>query len=157
VFLAEVLDPTEVIYRANRQFDVMTTVDHYLYRKINVAREENPALQETKRYYLSKKSNGQFNQDIFSIARWTGSGSSANIVLAFVNLRDWVVGSDSFAIPSAVSIDSSKTYQCYNLTGNPNQALWGSGRTGADILANGVWVGFNYANEIQYLKLVALN
>jgi len=254
VFLAEVLDPTEVIYRANRQFDVMTTVDHYLYRhndatmsqyfnsqegesgiygynasmmhngtshdedgngnkwlmaaryavsaasygvpmafmgqplgiqhkinfqtawaeisgvwsnadssvadmyrKINVAREENPALQDTKRYYLSKKSNGQFNQDVFSIARWTGSGSSANIVLAFVNLRDWVISSDTFAIPSAVSIDPSKTYQCYNLTGNPSTALWGSGRTGADILANGVWVGFNYANEVQFLKLVAIN
>ncbi len=254
VFLAEVLDPTEVIYRANRHFDVMTTVDHWLYRKddvtmsqlygsqeneswiygynatmmhngtshdedgngnkwlmvarhavsaaaygvpmafmgqplgvphkinfqtawsemsgywnnadanvaaqykkINEARDQNAALRSTKRYYLGKKSDGQFRQDIFSIARWEGSGSSANIVLAFVNLRDWNVGSDTFGIPSAVPVDSSKTYQCYNLAGNPSQPLWGSGRTGADILNNGVYVGFNYGNEVQYLKLVATN
>lgn len=252
VFLAEVLDPTEVIYRANRHFDLMTTVDHYLYRKddltmsevygsqegeaaiygynaammhngtshdedgngntwlmaaryavsaasygvpmvfmgqplgigskinfqtswseissawsnantnvaamykkINTAREQNPALLGAKRYYLSKKSNGQFRSDIFSLARWDGSGTNANIVLAFVNMRDWTVDSDTFGVPTAVPIVTNATYQCYNLAGDPNQALWGSGRSGSDILNNGVWVGFNYPNEIQYLKLVA--
>jgi len=254
IFLAEVLDPTEILYRVNRHFDVITSVDHYLYRndsvtmsqlygsqeseaaiygynaplmhngtshdedgngnkwlmaaryavsasaygvpmafmgqplgvphkinfqtawadmqsywngadsavadmykKINIAREQNAALKGDKRYYLSKKSNGQFNQDVFSLARWSGSGSSANIVLAFVNLRNWNVGSDTFAIPGAVPIDSSKTYQCYNLTGNPTQPLWGSGVSGANLLNNGIWVGFNYANEIQFLKIVAIN
>lgn len=32
VFLAEVLDPDQVLYRANRHFDLITSVDHYLYR-----------------------------------------------------------------------------------------------------------------------------
>ncbi|XCN72567.1 MAG: alpha-amylase family glycosyl hydrolase [Candidatus Electrothrix aestuarii] len=32
VFFAEVLDPDQVLYRTNRLFDVITTVDHYLYR-----------------------------------------------------------------------------------------------------------------------------
>ncbi len=32
VFLAEVLDPDEILYRTNRHFDVITSVDHYLYR-----------------------------------------------------------------------------------------------------------------------------
>lgn len=254
IFLAEVLDPTEILYRVNRHFDIITSVDHWLYRndsvtmsqlygsqegeasvygynaplmhngtshdedgngnkwlmaaryavsasaygvpmvfmgqplgvankinfqtawsdmssywntadsavaamykKINTAREQNPALRSTKRYYLGKKSNGQFRDDIFSLARWEGSGSGVNIVLAFVNLRNWVIGSDTFAIPSAVPLDSSRTYQCYNLAGDPNQPLWGSGISGADLLNNGIWVGFNYANEIQYLKLVAIN
>lgn len=32
VFLAEVLDPDVVRYRSNRHFDIVTTVDHWLYR-----------------------------------------------------------------------------------------------------------------------------
>jgi glycosidase len=36
VFLAEVLDPDQVRYRMNRQFDIITTVDHELYRKDDV-------------------------------------------------------------------------------------------------------------------------
>ena len=33
IFLAEVLDPDAIQYRLNRVFDVLTTKDHYLYRK----------------------------------------------------------------------------------------------------------------------------
>jgi glycosidase len=33
VFLAEALDPDEVRYRVNRHFDLITTVDHWLYRR----------------------------------------------------------------------------------------------------------------------------
>jgi len=33
VFLAEALDPDPVRYRVNRQFDLITTVDHWLYRR----------------------------------------------------------------------------------------------------------------------------
>lgn len=36
VFLAEVLDPDPVQYRLNKVFDVLTTLDHYLYRKTDV-------------------------------------------------------------------------------------------------------------------------
>jgi hypothetical protein len=36
VFLAEALDPDTIRYRANRQFDLLTTVDHWLYRNSGV-------------------------------------------------------------------------------------------------------------------------
>ena len=36
VFLAEVLDPDPIQYRLNKVFDVLTTKDHYLYRKSDV-------------------------------------------------------------------------------------------------------------------------
>jgi hypothetical protein len=36
VFLAEVLDPDKIRYRVNRHFDLITTVNHYLYRSDNV-------------------------------------------------------------------------------------------------------------------------
>lgn len=36
IFLAEVLDPDVVRYRSNRHFDVVTTVDHWLYRSNDV-------------------------------------------------------------------------------------------------------------------------
>lgn len=36
VFLAEVLDPDPIRYRMNRQFDIITTVDHWLYRNDGV-------------------------------------------------------------------------------------------------------------------------
>jgi Alpha amylase, catalytic domain len=40
VFLAEVLDPDPVQYRLNRVFDVLTTKDHYLYRKSDLSMHE---------------------------------------------------------------------------------------------------------------------
>lgn len=40
VFLAEVLDPDQIQYRLNRVFDVLTTKNHYLYRKNDVKMSE---------------------------------------------------------------------------------------------------------------------
>ncbi len=249
VFLAEVLDPDEVRYRANRHFDIVTTVDHYLYRindvtmdqlrgslegeaglygynaavlhngtshdeqgngkvwlmvaryavaaanhgvpmvymgqplgipykvdfqnswqniksfwdnadpavfamyrRINNARAGSGALRSTNRWFLNKQSGGGFNNDIFSVARWEGD----DVVLVFVNLRDAVVGPETFAIPDAVPLDGNAgvRYQAVNLLADdPNAPLWPEPRTAADIKANGVFVGFNFANETQYLQL----
>jgi glycosidase len=249
VFLAEVLDPDEVRYRANRHFDIVTTVDHYLYRiddvtmsqlrdslegeaglygynaavlhngtshdeqgngnvwlmvaryavaaanhgvpmvymgqplgipykvdfqnswqnikgfwdnanpavftmyrRINDARAGSAALRSTNRWFLAKQGGGGFNNDIFSVARWLGD----EVVLVFVNLRDAVVGPEVFAIPDAVPLDGNPAvrYQAVNLLADdPNAPLWPTPRTAADIKANGVFVGFNFANESQYLQL----
>lgn len=40
VFLAEVLDPDRIQYRLNKVFDLLTTKDHYLYRKSDVTMSE---------------------------------------------------------------------------------------------------------------------
>jgi hypothetical protein len=40
VFLAEVLDPDQIQYRMNRVFDVLTTKNHYLYRKNDLRMSE---------------------------------------------------------------------------------------------------------------------
>ncbi len=247
VFLAEVLDPDQVRYRANRHFDIVTTVDHWLYRRndlsmselrdsleneaslygynaavlhngtshdeegnanvwlmaarhavasavygvpmvymgqpigvpykvnfesswenlksfwdganpavfamyrrINEARAGQPALRGTARYFLSRRAGG-FNDEIFSVARWAGG----DVVLAFVNLRDRVVGPDVFAVPDAVPLEGGGArYQAFNLLADdPNAALWPAPRTAADIRGNGVFVRFNFANESQYLSL----
>lgn len=249
VFLAEALDPDQIRYRVNRQFDVLTTVDHWLYRhtgvttsqlvgsleaeadlygynaaimhngtshdeegngnawlmaaryavaaavhgvpmvymsqplgvpykidfqlswqnvaafwttantqafavyrRINEAREQSSALRGTNRYFLQKHFGGGFNEHIFSVARWADD----NIVLAFVNLRDQVVQSDVFSLPTVIPLDSSSSakYQAFNLIAdNPHAPLWPEARTAADIRQNGVFVAFSLPNEIQFIVL----
>ena len=220
VFLAEALDPDAVRYRVNRYFDVLTTVDHWLYRsndvtmsqlvnsleaeaalygynalimhngtshdeegnsnvwlmtaryavaasmygtpmiymtqplgiaqkvdfkktwqnlksswenapthvftvyqRLNQARQENAALRSTNQYFLHKQFGGGFNENIFSVARWKDD----NLVLVFVNLRDWMVGSEIYAIPDVLPLDTSDgvVYQAFNLVADsPETPLW---------------------------------
>lgn len=257
IFLAEVLDPNEVLYRINRSFDVITTVDHWLYRKddltmteiknslesetsiygdnavimhngtshdetgnsnkwlmvaryaiaagmygtpmaymgqplgvgskidfrtswqnmksywdaadpavyamykrLNDARANNPALRSTHRYFLNRKYGGGVNNQIFACARWDqiNAVTTKNIVLVFVNMRDWVVGGETYAIPHDVGLvhAANVKYQAYNIASStPGTPLWSSARSADDIINNGVYVGFSYPNEVQYIKLVA--
>ena len=247
IFLAEALDPDAIRYRVNRHFDVLTTVDHWLYRdngvtmsqlawslegeaqlygynaaimhngtshdeegnanawlmmaryavaaaspgvpmaymsqplgvqykvdfqntwqdlkwfwdranpqvfglygRINEARRTHPALRSTQRYFLTRQYGGGFNENIFSAARWEGD----DIVLVFVNLRDGVVDPETFSIPGTVPLQSGANYQVVNLVADdPNQTLWPTARRGADIQRDGVYVKFNFPNEVQYLLL----
>jgi hypothetical protein len=247
VFLAEALDPDPIRYRVNRNFDLITTVDHWLYRnngvtmsqlagslegegqlygynsavlhngtshdeegngnawlmmaryavasaghgvpmvymgqplgvpqkvdfqntwqdikwfwdranpeidgmygRINEARRIHPALRSTSRYFLTRQYGGGFNENIFSVARWDGD----DVVLAFVNLREGVVGPETYSIPGAVPLEAGASYKVVNLVASdPNQPLWPSARSGADIFRDGVHVRFNFPNEVQYLHL----
>jgi hypothetical protein len=122
-----------------------------IYKRINQARVDQPALRSTNRWFLDRRGGG-FNESIFSIARWQGS----DIVLVFVNLRDHVVGPEAYSIPDQVPLDRSSgvRYQAFNLVGDdPNAALWPSPRTADEIYGDGVYVGFSVANETQYLVL----
>ncbi len=261
VFLAEVLDPPQVMYRANRHFDVMTSVDHYLYRlnditttqlaaslekearnfgynacimhngtshdesgnpdqwamvarygicaacygspmifmgqplgipgkidfkerwsnirdfwqdknnagvngmyrRINRARAQSRALRAAPRYFLFNRAN-RFNDHIFAVARWDVSPPATEIVLVFVNLNTARPLEDTFIIPQALPLipkDSdpvlspdSVHYQAFNLVAdNPDQPVWPTARSAADILKNGIYVKFTFPNEIQYLQL----
>ena len=247
IFLAEALDPDAIRYRVNRHFDVLTTVDHWLYRnngvtmsqlagslegeaqlygynaaimhngtshdeegnanawlmmaryavaaashgvpmaymgqplgvpykvdfqnswqdlkgywdganpqvyglygRINEARRTHSALRSPQRYFLTRQYGGGFNENIFSAARWEGD----DIILVFVNLRDGVVDPETYAIPAAVPLQAGATYQVVNLVADdPNQTLWPNPRRGADIQRDGVYVRFNFPNEVQYLLL----
>jgi hypothetical protein len=126
-----------------------------MYRRINVSREQNPALRSTNRYFLEKQTGGGVNENIFSVARWAGQ----NIVLAFVNLRDQPIDPEVFAIPNAVPLAQSQNvrYQAYNLLADdPTSPLWPQPQSGADLHRNGIFVRFSYANEAQYISLKAV-
>lgn len=123
-----------------------------MYRRLNAARENNPALRGTARYFLVRQFGGDRNENIFAVARWAGD----NVLLVFVNLRDRVVPPEVFAIPSALPLDrgTGVTYQVVNLAAdNPGQTLWPQPRSADDIYRNGVYVRFGYPNEVQYLLL----
>ena len=123
-----------------------------IYRRVNTARNEHSSLRGVNRYFLHRQYGGGFNENIFSVARWAGD----DIVLVFVNLRDQIVAPDIFCCPAVVPLDTASDilYQAYNLIADdPTAPLWPQPRTAADIHQNGIYVKFNYPNEIQYLNL----
>lgn len=123
-----------------------------MYRRINLARDNHPALRGTARYFLQRRSGGGMNQDIFAVARWSGDDQ----VLVFVNLRERGVAPDVFEIPAALPLDRRPgvRYQVFNLVADdPDQPLWPQPRSADEIYRDGVFVRFNLPNEVQYLQL----
>ena len=86
-----------------------------MYRRINTARSQNPALRSTKRFFLNKQEGRRLNDEIFSAAKW----AEDNVVLVFINLRDKRVGPETFAVPRNLPLrsDSGVRYQVRNLIG----------------------------------------
>ncbi len=124
-----------------------------LYGRINEARRTQSALRSTNRYFLTRQFGGGFNENIFSAARWEGD----EVVLVFVNLRDNGIDPETYAIPGNVPLQDGANYQVVNLVADdPNQTLWPNPRSGADIRRDGVFVRFNFPNEVQYLRLKRL-
>jgi glycosidase len=157
-----------------------------LYSMIGNARNSSPALRSEQSVLLNLQ-NGQPFDQIFSVAKFQRrnvSAASNDVVFAFVNLS---VGSDAETTAGNwfnVNIDQDhdgtndfgirpeRLYNVKNMaayTGNdPNRRnawLWGTGRTGSDLLTNGVFVHLNrvpashdgWASapyEAQFLKLV---
>jgi hypothetical protein len=74
VFLAEVLDPDAVQYRLNRVFDILTTKDHYLYRKSDVTAGELVGSLESEARLLGPSSlvmhNGTSHDEQGNSDRW---------------------------------------------------------------------------------------
>jgi hypothetical protein len=123
-----------------------------MYKKINDARSSSAALTGQSRYFL-RQTNGYFYEEIFSVARWVGDGDVDSAVLVFVNLDTSGAHSAAFAVPRAIRL--SGEYQACNLVADdPAAHLWPDYRSAEDIYASGVYVGFSYPNEVQYLRLV---
>ncbi|MEY4387598.1 MAG: hypothetical protein RLY20_2881, partial [Verrucomicrobiota bacterium] len=150
-----------------------------VYAGINQARQFSRALRSSNRYFLDQTSGGAQSQ-IHSVAKYeiaNASPNQADVVFAFANLDRYNNQSGTFNVnitqnsANLFGIKSGRTYNVKNIaaytaidTNRRNVWLWGAGRTGADVLANGVFVSLNKVPgsdpawtsspfEAQYLKL----
>ena len=149
------------------------------YTAVSQARRASPALRSGNTWFLNLKGNAPENQ-IFGEGKVDKPGGAASdVVFAFVNLT---VGANS-ATPNGVGFDvningsdgnvfgirADHTYNVRNIAAISEQrrsdCLWGPGRTGAEVLQNGIFVSLNrvptdeagWASapfEAQYLKLI---
>jgi hypothetical protein len=149
------------------------------YAAVSQARRASPALRSGNAWYLNLKSNAPENQ-IFAVGKVDKPGTATgDVVFAFINLA---VGSDS-ATPGGVGFDVNvngpqgnvfginpdHTYNVRNIAAvsqqRQNVCLWGPGRTGTDLMQNGIFVSLNRVPvdeagwtsapfEAQYLKLI---
>jgi glycosidase/endonuclease/exonuclease/phosphatase family metal-dependent hydrolase len=132
------------------------------YANIMRAREQSAALKSGNQWFLFQK-NGQAHGGIFAAAKWEG----ADVVLAFVNMHYWSAQNGIFDLggslgPGAqrLALRPGRSYNVVNLaSSDPGKRLWTQARTAEDILANGIYVGFNGQKHLdgqvaQYLKLI---
>jgi hypothetical protein len=151
-----------------------------VYSAIGQSRLFSPALRSQNRYFLNEDGN---NQTIYGVAKFEtidGLPSSSDVVFAFVNTNRDASPSGNFHVNQDVNgngsndygINPTRTYNVRNIAAytniDPNRRtylLWANGgRTGSDILNNGIFVSMNRVPtdnatwstapyEPQYLKL----
>ena len=149
-----------------------------LYGRINLARHASPALRSKNRWFIND------NPRIMFCAKWSDEGLSPNVqdsVLAavlFVNEGDGghtgtaqTYDISPFADKLGIENSSARYYNIRNLAASDTNALiWENPRSGADIFANGVYIGFDGTSDgntdypattwndngkvVQYLKIV---
>lgn len=151
-----------------------------VYAGIGLARLFSPALRSQNRFFLNEDGN---NQTIFAVAKYqtkNASPATSDVVFAFANTNRDVSPSGNFHVNQDTDNDGvndygikpGRTYNVHNIAAyvaqDPNRRtywLWGqSGRSGNDVLTNGVFVGLNKVPtdtatwstapfEAQYLKV----
>lgn len=142
------------------------------YARISKARQNSPALRSQQNYFLADKATTNWNADIFAVAKFQKPGVSAatqDVVFAFVNnnFRANQARAASFFVNATVAgganwfgIQPSHTYNVVNLAAtNPATLLWGAGILGSDLIANGIYVGFQPSDsftggQAQYIRLL---
>jgi hypothetical protein len=146
------------------------------------AREFSPALRSSSRWFLNPQGSNIPDQNIFAVAKYeeaNASPATKDVVFGFVNLDRTSVRQNTFGIPSGLGtllgIKANRTYNVRNIAAylGPNgeyatrrdSLLWeAAGRTGASILADGIFIGMKSVPstddawgtapfEAQYLKL----
>jgi hypothetical protein len=154
-----------------------------LYSAISHARAESPALRSNSSAFLGLRPGGRAEK-IFAVGKAEkpgGDPASSDVVFAFVNL-DLGIAS---ATPPGAGFDVNIASGSQNLFGiradhrynvkniaatnvnERNRCLWGPGRSGADVLQQGIFVNLNRLPtdeagwssapyEPQYLKLIDL-
>ena len=149
-----------------------------LYGRINRARAQSPALRSQGLFFLADDNTGTENPAIFAVAKFEQAGVSAStqdVVFCFVNNNHWTGdgnGEDVQAtfrlnptLPSGANwfgIEASKTYNIVDLVAtNPLHRIWGTDRTGQDLIDNGIFVRLNtpvtQGGQMQYLRLIDVN
>ena len=124
-----------------------------LYGRINRARLANPALRGKGEYFLSRTGGLGMDPNIFAVAKYQQAGlpaSQQNVVFAFAN-TDYTASATrsatfdlSASVPGGANwfgIEPGKTYNLTNeLATDPDALVWTTDRTGADLIANGLFV-----------------
>jgi hypothetical protein len=150
-----------------------------VYQGIGQARQFSRALRSSNRFFLNEDGN---NQTIFAVAKFetlNGLPSNSDVVFAFANTNRDVSPFGNFHVNHDVDsngqndygLKPGRTYNIRNIAAytkiDPARRtywLWNSGRTGDDVLANGIFVAMNRVPtddatwgsapyEAQYLKL----
>lgn len=146
---------------------------------INAARGQSPALRGPNRYFLNLV-GGATHESLWACARYEtprGSPAFTDVVFAFANLDRYNGQSGFFNVnidgggTNLFGIKAGRQYNVRNIAaytgadaGARTRWLWPGGRSGADLLASGVYVAANpvpgtdgaWATspfEAQYLKL----
>ena len=120
-------------------------------------------------YFLSQTSNAEYHPDMFAVAKFEEPGVSAStqdVVLVFVNNNYWTNSNlvATFSLDADFNgnnwfgIEAAKNYNIVDLIStNATTPVWGTARTGSDLIANGIYVGLNGSalegKQAQYLKL----
>jgi glycosidase len=153
---------------------------HPVYAAIGQARAFSRALKSSGRFFLDRTAGGA-NQTIFAVAKYEAANAApgvSDVVFAFANLDRNTSPADTFNVnitqggSNLFGIKRGRTYNVRNIAAYTGvQAnrrdlwLWGAnGRTGDDVLDNGVFVAMNRVPttdaawgtapyEAQYLKL----
>ncbi|MGA0110511.1 MAG: alpha-amylase family glycosyl hydrolase [Chthoniobacterales bacterium] len=139
------------------------------YGRVNKARRASPALQSRNQYFLSRLGGGGgFVDEMFAVAKVQQPGASASgqeVVLVFVsnNYRAYGPGTGPAAtfdlggsVATWLGIEDDKNYNIKDLLADdPAAAIWSTPRSGADLKANGLYVGLPYeGRHAHYLRLV---
>jgi hypothetical protein len=147
------------------------------------ARQASPALRGSNRWYLNRLADNQPRNEIWAVAKYEQPNvppGLQDVFFAFVNLRTESGMSDTFNVnitQNGSNLFGIKTGRDYNVrnwsaytgvgagsTTRRDDWLWGAGRSGDDLLNNGVFVSLNGVPtsdsgwstapyEAQYLKL----
>jgi glycosidase len=144
------------------------------YGRINRARLTAPALQSQNVYFLSKTTGG-YDDNMFAVGKVKDLGANAgapgqSVVFAFVNnnYRGNPSVASLFSLNAPLGagnyfgIQRTRSYNVRDLLSDtPNAFVWGTDRTGADLIDNGLYVGLPYqpapnagGYHAHYLQLV---
>jgi len=144
------------------------------YGRITKARLRSPALRSQNEYFLSK-TNGGYDESIFAVAKYESAGVHAgtqDVVFVFVNNNAQIADSGStnraatFDVSATVAgganwfgIQDTHNYNVVDIMSDtPTNRIWGSDKSGASIIADGLYVGLNGVSmdggQAQFLKLI---
>ncbi len=131
------------------------------YRRVNIGRMRNVATRLHDQWYLDRM-DGSPHQQIFSVLKYERFGwdpAHQNVMLNFVSLTPQTGQSGTFKLSDvqAVYLNPTRTYNIRNLSSeNPNNQVWPTGRTGQDIMNNGITIDFPTSGDWAFVQMLKL-